>query len=181
MGVIGRLFDMLFGSGRNLVVETVESFRPNAEKADLRAHEAQTAALLQFAQEFQHQNQSGFDRLVDGINRLPRPMMALGCVALFVAAMCDPQWFAARMQGLALVPEPLWWLLGVVVSFYFGARHQVKAQQFQADIARNLMLQSGLSEVSSDEDSPRQAFRSVRREMGFDENPALADWQDGQR
>ena len=26
------------------------------------------------------------------------------------------------MQGLALVPEPLWWLLGAIVSFYFGAR-----------------------------------------------------------
>jgi hypothetical protein len=26
------------------------------------------------------------------------------------------------MQGLAYVPEPLWWLLGAVVSFYFGAR-----------------------------------------------------------
>ena len=38
------------------------------------------------------------------------------------------------MQGIALVPEPLWWLLGVVVSFYFGARHQVKAQEFQREI-----------------------------------------------
>ena len=26
------------------------------------------------------------------------------------------------MQGLALVPEPLWWLMGAIVSFYFGAR-----------------------------------------------------------
>jgi hypothetical protein len=26
------------------------------------------------------------------------------------------------MQGLQLVPEPLWWLLGAIVSFYFGAR-----------------------------------------------------------
>jgi hypothetical protein len=26
------------------------------------------------------------------------------------------------MQGLGFVPEPLWWLLGAIVSFYFGAR-----------------------------------------------------------
>jgi hypothetical protein len=32
------------------------------------------------------------------------------------------------------VPEPLWWLLGVIVSFYFGARHQVNAQEFQRQI-----------------------------------------------
>ena len=52
--------------------------------------------------------------------------------------MIDPVWFAARMQGIALVPEPLWWLLGVVVSFYFGARHQVKSQQFQRSIAQTI-------------------------------------------
>ncbi|MHA1127862.1 MAG: 3TM-type holin, partial [Alphaproteobacteria bacterium] len=27
-----------------------------------------------------------------------------------------------RMQGLAYIPDPLWWLLGAIVSFYFGAR-----------------------------------------------------------
>ena len=42
------------------------------------------------------------------------------------------------MQGLALVPEPLWWLLGVVVSFYFGARHQIKTQNFQREIAHTM-------------------------------------------
>jgi hypothetical protein len=36
--------------------------------------------------------------------------------------MANPENFAIRMQGLAYVPDPLWWLLGAVVSFYFGAR-----------------------------------------------------------
>ena len=36
--------------------------------------------------------------------------------------MVDPTRFAARMVGLNAVPEPLWWLLGAVVAFYFGAR-----------------------------------------------------------
>lgn len=49
-------------------------------------------------------------------------------------------WFAARMQGIALVPEPLWWLLGVIVSFYFGARHQIKNQHFQRSIAQAVAL-----------------------------------------
>ena len=46
--------------------------------------------------------------------------MAIGTIGLFVSAMIDPIWFASRMQGIALVPEPLWWLLGAIVSFYFG-------------------------------------------------------------
>lgn len=37
------------------------------------------------------------------------------------------------MQGIALVLEPMW-LLGVIVSFYFGARHQVKSQKFEHEI-----------------------------------------------
>ena len=52
--------------------------------------------------------------------------------------MIEPLWFAERMQGIALVPEPLWWLLGVIVSFYFGARHQVKAQDFQREIVSSV-------------------------------------------
>ena len=36
--------------------------------------------------------------------------------------MADPAAFAVRMRGLAEVPEPLWWLLGAIVGFYFGAR-----------------------------------------------------------
>lgn len=76
-----------------------------------------------------------YDRAIDGLNRLPRPVMALGVVALFAAAMIAPEWFAIRMQALSHVPEPLWWLLGVVVSFYFGARCQIKAQTFRRELA----------------------------------------------
>ena len=75
---------------------------------------------------------------MDGLNRLPRPALALGTLGLFITAMVDPVWFASRMQGVSLVPEPLWWLLGVIVSFYFGARHQVKTQEFQSSIARTI-------------------------------------------
>ena len=63
-----------------------------------------------------------FDRFVNALNRLPRPLLALGTLGLFVYAMAEPAGFSVRMQGLALVPEPLWWLLGAIVSFYFGAR-----------------------------------------------------------
>lgn len=65
---------------------------------------------------------SAYDRLIDALNRLPRPMMTIGTVAVFAYAMADPAGFAARMQGLEEMPEALWWLLGGVISFYFGAR-----------------------------------------------------------
>jgi hypothetical protein len=161
MGVMSGLLGLLFGSGRNVVAETAEVFRVNAEAEAVREAAAQTAALGQFAQEFALPRQGAFDRFVDGVNRVPRPAMALGTIWLFAAAMVDPVWFAARMEGLALVPEPLWWLLGAIVSFYFGARHQAKGQAFQREIAAALAV-------------PR---RTVPSEADPGANPALEDWR----
>ena len=63
-----------------------------------------------------------FDQFVNGLNRLPRPTLALSTVWLFGNAMKDPIGFTHRMNGLDAIPDPLWWLLGAIVSFYFGAR-----------------------------------------------------------
>ena len=137
MGMIGELIGLLFG-GRNVVRETAEVFRENAEAAATRSAGLQGQVLTQYAAEFTPARSGLFDRLIDALNRLPRPAMALGTLGLFVAAMVDPLWFAARMQGIALVPEPLWWLLGVIVTFYFGARQQLKSQDFQREIAATM-------------------------------------------
>ena len=99
-----------------------EVFVPSATKRMELSAQAQTAALEQFGDEFSTASASGFDRLVNGLNRLPRPLLAFGTIGLFVYAMVDPADFALRMVGLNAVPEPLWWLLGAVVAFYFGAR-----------------------------------------------------------
>lgn len=136
--MIGDLFGMLFGSGRNALRETVEIFRPNAEAEAMRNAAREAAALSQFAAEFGIERKGWFDRFVDGLNRLPRPMLALGTLGLFVSSMTDPVWFAQRMQGIALVPEPLWWLMGAIVSFYFGARHQAKAHDLNRSLALTL-------------------------------------------
>lgn len=138
MGLIDRVLGVLFGSAGNVVRETAEVFRENAEGRAVRDAQFSQAALAQFAAEFAGQRSGPFDRVIDGLNRLPRPALALGTLGLFVAAMTDPVWFAARMQGLALVPEPLWWLMGAIVSFYFGARHQAKNQEFQRALAGTL-------------------------------------------
>jgi hypothetical protein len=84
--------------------------------------------------------------------------MALGTIGLFVFAMADPQAFAARMVGLAEVPEPLWWLLGAIVGFYFGARPTTPRV---ADTRGDAAL----------------ALDAVR--AGSEVNPALADWRVG--
>jgi len=65
---------------------------------------------------------TGYDRMIDAANRLPRPLAACLALALFLDAAVEPTAFAARMQALNAVPQPIWWLVGAVLTFFFGAR-----------------------------------------------------------
>ena len=136
MGLIQRILgisDVAQGVGG--AVETVaEVFTVNKTKAELARRAQAMASLTQFGAEFATGNTGQFNSFINGINRLPRPTMALGTVGLFVFAMANPEDFATRMQGLAFVPDPLWWLLGAVVSFYFGARELHYARDARAPV-----------------------------------------------
>ncbi len=161
MGIIGKI---LGGGGitaiGGAVREVAEVFTPSDTKQlELSAH-AQMAALNEMGAEFTSAGSTWFDSLVNGLNRLPRPFLALGTVGLFVFAMANPAAFAARMAGLNAVPEPLWWLLGAVVAFYFGAR---ETHYFRA--ARSNL--------------PQPSAASAPRTQMPNDNPALQDWARG--
>jgi hypothetical protein len=112
---------------------------------------------------------------MDALNRVPRPALALGTLGLFLAAMIDPIWFASRMQGIALVPEPLWWLLGAIVSFYFGARHQAKGQDFQRSIAETIARAPDVRRNIA----ALEALEAGAGTPAAGANPALDDWRRG--
>lgn len=187
MGIIERVFDVVFGNNRNVLRETVEVFRENAETGAMRSAETQAQAMTQYGAEFALARAGWFDRLMDGVNRLPRPMLALGTLGLFISAMVNPLWFSERMQGIALVPEPLWWLLGVIVSFYFGARHQVKSQEFTKQIVGTMAQVPQVIEnidklraLRSDSIRAADTGADARLEtaaLGPAQNPALEDWK----
>jgi hypothetical protein len=195
MGIVGGILGTLFGGGQNVIRDTVEVFRPNAEAEAVRDAAREAAALAQFAAEFTRPQQGLFDRLMDGLNRLPRPLLAFGTLGLFVSAMVDPVWFAQRMQGVALVPEPLWWLMGAIVSFYFGARHQTKSHQFQKGLTATLArtaevtghirdleaLKAGAEDVPDALDDLADVEPAARVSGSVDVrgNAALRDWQAG--
>lgn len=176
MGLIGQIMTTIFGDGSKAMRDTIEVFRPNAEASEQRAADHKSAAVAQFAAEFLQQNRGPFDRLIDGINRLPRPFLAIGTISLFVFAMARPEQFAERMVGIALVPEPLWWLMGAVVSFYFGARHQSKGQDFQRSVVQTVALSQAFSQPAA---TPDRADTPDRQDIDVTENAALADWEAG--
>ena len=167
--MIRSAFGFLFGRGRNVtalgqtVTSVAEVFRPNATRALELGHDAYKAAHASHAAEFQYGRGGWFDSMVNGLNRLPRPLLALGTLGLFAYAMHDPAGFAIRMQALAHVPEPLWWLLGAVVAFYFGAR--------EAHHLRVTKLPTPATMVDPKSPVPEQA------DAPAGVNPALAEWQ----
>lgn len=158
MGIIARVLGVP-GAASEIgaaVTDVAEVFVPNATKKMVLGHKAFAAALAQHGVEFQIPREGWFDRLVNGLNCLPRPALAIGTLGLFVYAMVSPEHFAAQMQGLQLVPEPLWWLLGAVVSFYFGARemHHIRG-------GKTIPL----------------ALNAAERQPESRENPALSEWK----
>jgi len=143
-----------------------EVFVPNATRAMELDAELHRATMETAATEFQYASPHWFDRLINGLNRLPRPMLALGTIGLFVFAMVDPVAFSHRMVGLDAVPEPLWWLLGAIVSFYFGAREMHYLRQPRAPRGGLFRLPwRRRSEVRVPADDP------IAR------NPALSAWR----
>lgn len=167
MGLIGQILGNP-GAVARAATDVAEVFVPNATKKMEAAQAAYVAALDEHGEEFKYAAPGLFDRVINGLNRLPRPMLALGTLGLFVYAMVDPEGFSRRMIGLEHVPEPLWWLLAAIVGFYFGARE-----------AHYFRLRPGRVRVGS---APEPAGAEPGPEEDPDaDNPALAEIRRGLR
>jgi hypothetical protein len=141
----------------NAVAGVARVFVGDKGAREAAGHEQTMAVMGQFAQEFRTlQNRTWWDAFIDGLNRLPRPAMALGTIGLFVYAMTDPVGFGVRMQGLALVPDELWYLLGAIVGFFFGARELSSVRSTAKDTA------VGIAKVKAVTENIRQ-LRTLRR------------------
>lgn len=152
--VVGILKGIL-GLGAKPIAGAVETvagaFRPNAEAQSQRAHEVVLAdynlnalSLDQFKAEFAHAPTNWFDSFVNGLNRLPRPLMAFGAVGLFIYSMIDPVGFGLRMEVLNEVPPELWGLLSGITAFYFGIRELQKSREGRVNIARLSAIEKAL-------------------------------------
>jgi len=190
MGLIGKALDKLGGGAvgevSGAVRDVAEVWTVNAEEADGRDAEALRAALTQYSAEFG--GAGWFNALMDGMNRLPRPLMTFGVLGLLGASMVDPVWFGARMTGLALVPDPLWWIIGAVVSFYFGSRHVEKrlavgAVQHVAEVATRVpkVVQAvrAIEALTPKVADPGGDSTATIDAVQVGDNPALEAWKVG--
>lgn len=151
MGLMGTVLGM--GRVAERVGGVAEVFVGNQAERDAADLERATRTLEQFKGEFEQTPDGFFDRFVNAMNRVPRPLLSLGIIGLFIYAMIEPAGFSERMEGLALVPEPLWWLMGAVVSFYFGAR-ELHHFRNRGTLTARALLHSGETAASVTAEAP---------------------------
>lgn len=186
------LMSWLVGGGARAVGNTVEqvhdTFRPNAEKSAQRASDYNQAALAQYAAEFHARaNRTWFDSLVDGLNRLARPLITMSVLGMLPAAMFFPEDTAVAIQAIQLLPTGYWALLSVIIGFYYGGRMQIKSHDFQKSITEAVArapqvidnmkrLRDHLSPEEAADDDPEVA-QAVSGALPVTNNKAVQDWR----
>ncbi len=123
--MIGKVLSMLLGGGAQRLVATLFGDRAARERY---AAEEQMAVQAGFQAEFAPRSRrTWWDSFVDGLNRLPRPLMTFGVIGLFVWAVVDPPAFSLAMLALRNVPEMLWYIFLAIIGFWFGTKMIEKA------------------------------------------------------
>ena len=147
--------------------DVAEVFTENKEKSGERKHEESMAdigrdmaSLQQFSAEFHdRQNRTWWDSFVDGLNRLPRPLITISILGFFVLAPTSPEKFLQIAKAYELMPPGYWALLSVVIGFYFGGRMQLKSQdmtvkQNAVQAAKELVaMKKEFRQIDSDDES----------------------------
>jgi hypothetical protein len=163
MGLIGRaLTSGAIASVGEAAEDLSEVFVANATREMELSQEAYAMALEAAMEEYRHAGTAPSSTASStGSTACRARSWRLARSACSSSPWSIPQAFAARMVGLAEVPEPLWWLLGAIVGFYFGARelHYRRVPRAARDRAGRRWL--GL----------------LGGREGDDENPALEDWE----
>lgn len=102
------------------LIEKWMSGRQNVKK---QSHTEQMAVYEQFAAEFRDmKNRTWWDSLIDGLNRLPRPVMTFGVIWLFWFCVDNPAGFVVSAEALKAMPYEGWVALWMVIGFWFGTK-----------------------------------------------------------
>lgn len=122
-----NILTKLFGGGVSAVVDSasglVKTVWGDRAAKDAAQTEEYHAALSQFAAEFvARQQRTWWDSFVDGINRLPRPMLVFGVMLSFIWPYIDPVGYIDYIRTLGLIPDPIWYICYAIVGFYFTSR-----------------------------------------------------------
>jgi hypothetical protein len=129
-------------TGIPLVGDILKTIFGSRLERDRFQADARSAVYQQFSNEFGH-SKTFWDGLIDGINRLPRPLMTFGTIYLFWLCWNDPVSFMRGATALQAMPKEGWYILGAIVTFWFAAKlpndfGKYKSSAFIGDIKKEL-------------------------------------------
>jgi len=110
----------------------------------------------QFANEFGH-SRNWFDSLIDGLNRLPRPIFAFGTIYIFWLCIEYPIKFQNSALALQAMPQEGWWILGTIIVFFFGGRLHKDFGKFKVKDTPQIQRQK-LTRPIPDEPDPQEGI-----------------------
>ena len=121
--MIDKIANLLGGGVLGGANKLAKTFFGSAESRDTADHDETIAFLQGVSNQMKpRRNRTWWDSLVDGINRLVRPIFTFGTIYIFFYCIENPEGFAISMVSLDLMPEQGWWFLFTVVSFWFGGK-----------------------------------------------------------
>ena len=177
--------------------EVAEVFVENKENKGQRKHEEvmadvgrDLASLQQFSAEFHERSKrTWWDSFVDGLNRLPRPVITIAILSFFVLAPLNPQKFLEIATAYNLMPPGYWALLSVIIGFYFGGRMQLKAQDMAVkkdtvQAAKDLVaMRKEFRQLELEEESTESKIYDAATSGGTakPKNKVVAEWLSSQK
>lgn len=175
------MFWKLFTPGVKAVDGVVKTIFGSKHQRDMSAAQADMASQQQFASEFQYRgDRTWFDSLIDGVNRLVRPVLVFTVFTMFPMAYYNPQEFAILMSSLSLIPEPVWTLFFLIVGFYLPSRmiEKVNAKKAAGGITQQQAkeVREGAKEII--------ALRPTEQEIDdlpWLENDSIEQWKSRRR
>lgn len=163
----------LLGGGLLQGLDTLLArFAGNKDAAEANLHAEQIAAIQSAAAEFAPRaNRTRWDSFIDGLNRLPRPLLAFMVIAVLVWAPLDPIGFARVMTAYGLIPEWLVIVIGQVILLFCGGRMLERwpgrlAGPSADAVQSTLALMDRLNRQGATRTAPREA----------ESNPSLRAW-----
>lgn len=170
MSILGGITGLVTGIGKS-VEKNWKAIKGDKAAEEAAIHNEQIELLKQFAAEFiARPRATWWDSFVDGLNRLPRPMLTFSIIGIFVWAFYDPGAFALYMAAMDIVPDQLWLMFMTIVAFWFGSRlisqdiRKPKITKDQINRANEILL-------------ARKKFMSERRKEDVDERKEEIDEQ----
>ncbi|NIU83357.1 MAG: hypothetical protein GWN64_07720 [Candidatus Thorarchaeota archaeon] len=123
--IIGKVFSGA-GQATSKIMGSVADIKRIA-KVDKTQQEnnlhAETVQMLKaYAAEMGKENKNLWDSIVDGINRLVRPILALIAISLFLICLIYPNYAKNVSVAFYGLPNNLYYILLTIISFYFGGR-----------------------------------------------------------